>query len=230
MAIEALTLPTAAAENFNNGDVNQLTTATPVHAAQANTPHKNLAARDNLIKDKLNEVIGQVNAGMGISDVVIETLDPDDVSPATNETLWGGTKVVRFPANADGIAYGSFEKPDNWSDASDINFTLGFSGTVNGVSGEKVSLRMLYCVVGNNEVADLDTAPDANLEEEIDMASALAGASKYLVATNIRIQAAHIPAGDCRIIFKIVRDVDGVAVNYSGGFDLISLVATSATA
>lgn len=63
MAISKLTLPSAGATNYNNGDVRLLTPNDVDIYTNYNRPSRDLMARDILLVDKLNEVIDEV-AGM----------------------------------------------------------------------------------------------------------------------------------------------------------------------
>lgn len=171
----------------------------------------------------IDDALGSSGGG-GFTELEITQWNEDDTESTSNATLWGAQTVIRFDEANDTAVWFSFEMPDSFINTSDITFRLNYSITTNGTSGDAISLNLTYCVVADGETPDFND-PDGTKEDEIDVSSVVGNQSNYLNLTNIKIDNADIPSGNCRIIGKLWRDVDGASQNYANDFDLISLVA-----
>jgi len=171
----------------------------------------------------INETAQSGLVPRGVEHVELTEFHADPTNPASDVTLWGLERAVRFGNSVDTATLVAFEKPSDWS-GKDIKLDIRYAVPTNGGASQQVSLNLEYWKLTDG-VKPNKASPDGTAEEEIDVSSAVADTSYHLAANNLVIPAADVQSGECRYLLRIWRDVNGVTTNYPAGFDLISVLA-----
>ena len=90
MAIDPVSLPSAAGVNFGEGDVRHFSEGDAVGVPGLSAPTRHLAQRDTLIAEKLNEVIDDVNNKEQIITLPVYRT----VLPATTEEIIANFRIA----------------------------------------------------------------------------------------------------------------------------------------
>lgn len=146
---------------------------------------------------------------------------PDSVSPPVNRILSSVLRAIAFSGSADNIAYAQFTTDGRLDDTKDIVFEILYCMS-SSESTKQVSLNADVYVFADN-MSPAKAADATGLEDEISVPND--GNTDKLVLTNIKVAAAFLTGTGQTIVLKFWRDVDGVAANHSGDFQLISLRA-----
>ena len=109
MAIDPVSLPTAAGINYGEGDVRHFSDGDHVGVPGLQGPTRQLAERDNLLADRLNEVIGVVNnrenfVAVPINRIIVPPSSEEIVSnyriPAGYECRVFNATIFSYPASS----------------------------------------------------------------------------------------------------------------------------------
>jgi len=127
--IVPLTIPDGAPIDFANGDVRHFSKEDGLNSVSISNPTRHLAFRDNLLRDKLNEVISVLNNTVQLIQVPVvrTTLPPTIAEPTTNFRIPIGYQVSIVSAIIASFPGGLGELTIWWNPS--------FGGLVGGVNG-----------------------------------------------------------------------------------------------
>jgi len=127
MAIDPVSLPTAAGINYGEGDVRHFSDGDHVGVPGLQGPTRHLAERDNLLADRLNEVIGVVNNRENFVSVPTSRI----IVPPGNEEIVAN---FRIPAGYESRVFNAFIFA--YPASSSIELNVYYSAIVGSNTGE----------------------------------------------------------------------------------------------
>jgi hypothetical protein len=152
----------------------------------------------------------------------INAWDIDDTKTGVeNANIWNMAPTVKFSPLEDGAVWATFNFDRNWSVATDINFKIAHSISANAAG--TISLNAQFWVVNPNETPVEASPTEGPAEDELTPPAI--NVFKTTELTNIKVSNANITQQDCVIIVKLWRDIDGVAVNHPGWFEMLKFIA-----
>jgi hypothetical protein len=164
--------------------------------------------------------------GGSISDIDIRPsqMRLDDVATgADNGVVWSLFDTIDFDPDNDGAVWCSFKFPDGWDDTKDIDLT--FKYTCNGNDqGKSIIFNTSAWAV---EVGDTPTigSPDSSNVDTIGTSSSNIDKMSSVQLSNGKVPAAALTSNTDTVIIRFTRDADNASDNYTGTFQLLSVLA-----
>ena len=170
---------------------------------------------------------GSSGSGSGtISDIDIrpDAMRLDDVATGADRgTVWSIIDTVDFEQSTDGAVWFSFKFPSGWDDTKDINFTLKYTNNGND-QGKSIILNTSAWAIEAGDIPNA-SSPDASNVDTIGTSSSNIDNFSSVQLSNGKVPSAALTATTDTIAIKLTRDADNASDNYTGTFQLISVLA-----
>ena len=146
----------------------------------------------------------------------------DTATGADRGIVWGMLDAVDFPPDDDGAVWFSFKYPSGWDDTKDIDLTLEYSCNGND-QGKTIVLNTQAWALDTGDTPNI-SSPEASNIDNIGTSSSNINALSETQLMNGKVPASIINATSNTIVVKLTRDADNASDNYTGTFQLISIL------
>lgn len=164
-------------------------------------------------------------SGINEIDIRPNAMRLDDVSTGSDKgVIWNIIDCVDFNNNVDGSIWFSFKLPSGWNDTTDIDFVLEYSCDGND-QGKSIIVNTQVWVLDLGDTPNL-SSPDATNVDTIGTSSSNINSMSELQLSNGKVPNAVLTTSTNTIVVKLTRDADNGSDNYTGTFQLMSILAS----
>ena len=148
----------------------------------------------------------------------------DDVATGADRgVVWNMLDAVDFDPDNDGAIWFSFKFPSGWDDTQDINLTLEYSCNGND-QGKTIVLNTQAWALDTGDTPN-QSSPEASNIDNIGTSSSNIDTLSEITLINGKVPASILSATTNTIAIKLTRDANNASDNYTGTFQLISVLA-----